>query len=254
MIKGALHIHSDISNDSQLSLRHIRDLFKGRGYAFIMTAEHAESLDTDRYIALQHQYDNLSDNDFLMIPGIEIKWKDKVHFLAYGAKKFMDNEMDLSLEDTIKRIRQDTGCELLIWGHFRHPSKITKEMYDALPLVDGLEIFNTMYHGRFTPDFSGLWAINSLRPRGHALLGIGGLDMHSVSHYNEISCVIEGLDELKKEKIFDFIRQGRFIIKGRGFNLKQSRYGALELAWSFIASIFNDYYRKVRRRLLAAGS
>ena len=247
MIKGALHIHSDVSKDSRLSRSEIKDIFKSRGYGFVLLTEHAEDLDEKKYDALKEEYARLSDENFLMIPGLEIKWKDKVHFLAYGARNFMQNEKTMFLVDTIKDIRDKTKCELLVWGHFQHPARITRELLDGVPFVDGIEVFNAMYHGIRSPDFKGLCVINDLRKTGRVTLAFGGLDMHSPDDYNAMSCIIKGSDRITRENIFHSLKTGDFLISSGSFNLRQSKFSSLALIFSFLGSVFNEYYRKVRR-------
>jgi len=67
LIKGALHIHSLASNDGQLSLPRIADLYRGRDFQFICIAEHSEDM-TEQKIAMSRQKaEYLSDDGFCII-------------------------------------------------------------------------------------------------------------------------------------------------------------------------------------------
>ncbi len=105
MIRGVLHVHSNVSPDSTLPLEYIQRFFKARGHSFVLLTEHAEDLTPTSYAEFTQRCAALSDDAFVMVPGLEIKWKDRAHLLAYGAREYCGNEDMLSLADTITRIR-----------------------------------------------------------------------------------------------------------------------------------------------------
>ncbi len=249
MIKGALHIHSNISKDSSLSRIEIRNLFKEAGYSFVMLAEHSEDLDESKYSLISAEYSRFSDKDFIMIPGIEIKWKDRVHFLAYGAKKYMANVDDMPIEETIKAIRNKTQCEILVWGHYGHPELTDPGFMRASRHTDGVEVFNAMYHGSIMPCYKGLKFLNSAD--NDAIVAFGGLDMHERRLCGRISCEIALLDKVTREGIFSHLKSGKFVSKGRIFNLRQPRYSTVTVAVAYFVTIFHDYYRRLKRKVRA---
>lgn len=249
MIKGALHIHSEISPDSRLSRRYLRDIFKGAGYNFVLITEHAEDLDAGRYDALKEEYHNLSDDKFLMIPGIEIKWKDRVHFLAYGAKNYMPNEKDMPITDTARVIKNNTQCPFLVWGHFGHPKPIPREYVDCMGLVDGIEIFNTAYHGLMAPSYEGLRLANDMRKDKRSIVVTAGLDLHSPGRHEAISCIIKNINFVERDEIFKHLVKGDFISKGIFYTLEQpgEGYNKLELFYSWCAGIARGLVDILRR-------
>ena len=249
MLKGALHIHSNISSDSTLSQSCIKELFKKRGYSFVLLTEHTEDLDSERYEIIKQEYNSLSDNIFLMISGLEIKWKDKIHFLAYVAKNYMPNEYKLSLGDTIKKIKKETDCDFLAWGHFNHPFKINKQLMSFASMVDGIEISNVGYHGQFFCDWRGLLLLNKLKKAGKATIGIGGLDMHEKTKLGKSYCLIKGLKSPTRNGIFDAFKSNKVIFKNRFFALGQAKYKISIIAFSLLASVPLDYYKRVRMKV-----
>lgn len=235
MIKGALHIHSDISPDSVLSRQRLKDIFKAAGYSFLLITEHAEDMNNEKYDILKREYQDLSDSKFLMIPGIEIKWKDKVHFLAYGAKNYMANESDATIDDTIRKIRIVTKCEFLAWAHFNHPWPVPRELVRHAALVDGIEIFNISYHGSVFPSYEGLRLINSMKKDGINVVALGGLDLHNPDRYKYLSCIIKEQDGLDRSVIFRHLKNGTFASKGIFYALRQQGhcYRKSELLYSW---------------------
>jgi len=71
VFKGVVHLHSTYSHDATLSLPTVRDLLKGRGYHFGLMAEHHEDLDEGTLAEFIDACADLSDEGFLLIPGIE---------------------------------------------------------------------------------------------------------------------------------------------------------------------------------------
>lgn len=252
MIKGVLHIHSDISpeatTDSTVSLEYAKSLFKEKGFSFMMLAEHAEYLDEQKYQAYKEQCRRLCDEEFVLIPGIEIKWKEQVHFLAYGADCYMKNEETLSVKETIAKIRATTKCRLLVWGHINDPLSITKGFLPALASVDGIEVFNTTYHSIF-PDGRGLIYLNYLAHRSKKVLAFGGLDMHETKNHSKMACLINNECPVERNSILDAIALGQYILHGKVITLRpQGEYSVLLIWWSIVINAVIDMARKVRRK------
>jgi hypothetical protein len=222
MIKGALHIHSDVSPDSNLPLELIKERFKSMDYKFLLMAEHAEDLTDNKYYSLLKKCNDLSNGDFLIIPGLEIKWRDEVHFLAYGAREYVGNIYNLTLDETAKVIKEQTRCSLLAWAHFRRPATAGRsKLLQVAGLVDGIEIFNVGYHGYVLPDFSALLFLSHLKSQGMPTIALGGLDMHNLKSFGKMSCIIEPLDIPERERIFTCLKKGEFTTRARFIDLKQ---------------------------------
>ncbi len=248
MLKGAMHVHSNISPDSTLSRSSIKKLFKENGYSFVLLTEHAEDLDDKQYALIKQEYDNLSDDNFLMIPGLEIKWKERIHFLAYGAKRYIQNECTLSFEDTIRKIRRETECDFLVWGHFSHPFRVNEELASLAGMVDGIEISNVGYHGQFFCDWRGLVLLNRLKKAGKSVRGLNGLDMHEESKLGKIYCLVSSLKLPDRKDIFDAFKNNKVIFKNPLFAIGQARYGILFILFSLLAELPLDYYRRVKTK------
>lgn len=251
MIKGALHIHSNISPDSNIPREALRGYFKKAGYQFVLVSEHSEDLNDVKYETIKKEYAALSDGSFLMIPGIEIKWKDSVHFLAYGADKYMANENSLPINETIKRIRDKTGCGFLVWGHYNHPKPIPLDWLQYINCVDAVEIFNAAYHGLAAASHEGMEAANSKRKEGRGLVVTGGLDLHRINGYKGIVCEIKDLDRINRDDIFRSLKGGSFISKSIFYTLRQpsNYYGKIELLISRIIGALVNILRKIRMKL-----
>lgn len=251
MIKGALHVHSSVSPDSVLSLTFLKDLFKRKGYQFILLTDHAEDLDHESYEKLKRECASLSDDSFLMIPGLEIKWHDKVHLLAYGARSYIGNENSRSIQDTINAIRKTTMCDLLVWGHVNNPVRLDNELLAAARLIDGIEIFNISYHGFILPDAKGLFSVERLREIKPSILALGGLDMHRKIGYDKMVCLIKDTELLSRDEIFNCLKNGLAVYKGRIFTL-QSKSGKYSIFLKISARCVNNatyFFKKVCNKI-----
>lgn len=259
MIKGALHIHSNISPDSQLSRRSLRDMFKKAGYRFLLTADHAEDLNRDKYEMIKKEYADLSDSEFLIIPGIEVKWKDKVHFLAYGAKNYINNENEMDIKNAIKAIRDKTQCDFLVWGHFSHPRPLADDIAQYAKLVDGIEVFNALYHGLLAPSYEGCRLINNFKKTDHRSIVTGGLDLHQAHGYKNMYCIINDLDVVNRNEIIKSLRNGDFIFKTAFYTLRQpdSAYNGFDLFFSLCTGsavdLSNRLYIKISNLIKNSG-
>lgn len=251
MIKGALHIHSDVSPDSNLPLVNLKKIFKSAGYSFILLTEHAEDLDPNLYEKLKLECSTLSEPGFLIIPGLEIKWQNSVHLLAYGARFYHENENDYSLKHTIKSIRETTQCGLLVWGHVNHPARIDQALLRQAALVDGIEVFNIGYHGFLMPDAGGLKIVDFLKKDNHNILAVGGLDLHNEKNYAKMLCLTDKLDMLDKDSILTCFKKGEFAFRGKFFTLKQIQrpYNPLLKFSALCVNTAEDIYRRINYKI-----
>lgn len=252
MLKGALHVHSNVSLDSDLSLEEIRDLFKARGYSFVMTTEHAEDLDKEKYSSLISRCAKLSDKTFLMIPGIEVKWKDRVHLLAYGATDYISNRNEVSLEEMISYVRSNSGCDILVWGHFNSPENVNGSLRALAEQLDGVEVFNAAYHGWHAPIPQGLLFLRRAGEKGRRLIAFAGLDLHSKQNYDKIYCLLGETAPLSRDGIIRSIKEGQCSFHSAYFALTQREAGLVMLGASMLAHALRGFESLARRLFVFA--
>ncbi|PYS30289.1 MAG: hypothetical protein DMG11_05810, partial [Acidobacteria bacterium] len=82
--KGVLHVHSVFSDGDQ-SLDRLAELLKQFGMSFAAVSDHAEVFDDQRMELYVRVCESLSDQGFLMIPGLEFALHGgNLHILGYG--------------------------------------------------------------------------------------------------------------------------------------------------------------------------
>ena len=93
LVKGALHIHSLASNDGELSLPRIADLYRSRGFQFICLAEHSDDM-TEHKVAMSRQKaEHLTGADFCIVGGIEYSCRDKLHIVGVGCERSLTHRI-----------------------------------------------------------------------------------------------------------------------------------------------------------------
>src|ERR1700722_18160063 len=71
-VKGALHIHSQLSHDGTMTIAELASWYRGKGYQFLAMGEHAEDLNEAKVQMLVDQSNQHSNEAFRVIPGIEV--------------------------------------------------------------------------------------------------------------------------------------------------------------------------------------
>ncbi len=174
LVRGAMHLHSSFSYDAKLSLAEMRSLFAKRGLSFACITEHGDFLEQDKADALAKACADASDENFVFVPGFEIPY-DRCHVMAIGAMK-----LNLSLP-AIEQIREckNQGALIVLAHPHRNGFKITSELEG---LLDGVEVWNSHYDGKYAPRTRSVEWLKTLIGKGLALRAYAGLDFHRVEH------------------------------------------------------------------------
>jgi hypothetical protein len=201
LIKGAIHIHSNYSYDGEKSLEDIKHLIKRKGISFICCTEHAETLDDSIFDSFVLECLSLSDENFIIIPGIEYKYEN-IEILALNMSKLIRFS---SLDNMLAQIKEHGGLSILA-----HPHKY-KDDYDLTPIkkINGIEIWNCRYEGGKAPRFTNIKLLRKLN-KGH-IYAYAGLDFHnerqniSLYHYLEV-------EKFDREGIINALAEGKYSI------------------------------------------
>jgi hypothetical protein len=210
MLKGAAHVHTTFSYDGKVEIRKLHALFASRGFDFVLLSEHLEHLDLTRIRQIFDTCAAVSDDRCLLIPGIEI---DDLHILIFGIHRPESFTTPLALAEDAFRHRA-----LVIVSH---PVKLRRGIPDAvLPMISGVEIWNTRYDGRRAPRPMSLALFRRLQrsPERHApgpLVPFCGMDLHRESDFSPVSLTVECAGRGAAE-IVDAIRAGRVRICHHG--------------------------------------
>lgn len=225
--RGMVHVHSDCSYDGQHSLEALVQEAKQRRCRFLAMSEHSDTLNADRVTEFVMACCRVSSPECLVIPGIEFTCKDKLHLLGFGAQEFIasDNPVEVS------RFIHEKGGVAVVAHPRRYDYRIPP---DLVPELDGIEVWNAGYDGRFVPDTNALSLLHDLRKRNPALLGFGGQDLHRIASHDYV-CVSVDAAELSRTSVLEALRQGNFSIQGPLWTIDPKQ--ELEAGWAALLSI-----------------
>lgn len=196
---GYLHIHSKYS-DGDYDLEKIKEVFSKMGANFIFLADHEERLDDKKFRDYLKECSRLSDNNFLIIPGLEIN-VGKNHLLALNAEQIHHEN---NLIEKIKKYKDD-GC-LIVWAHpHKNKFKIDEKLFE---LLDGIEVWNSLYDGKIVPRFSSLKVASSLPDKKKLLCA---LDFHRAAHSDGPKIFLKS-KILEKDAVIQELKSGNYKI------------------------------------------
>ncbi|HEY4502297.1 MAG TPA: hypothetical protein VJH21_00505 [Candidatus Paceibacterota bacterium] len=204
-VQGALHLHSVYSYDAKLTLSELKKFFVGEGLSFALMTEHTDDMQVEDAMRFIGECRSLSDKTFVFVPGFEVPYKD-THILMIGANTFFAGEGP-------RILKKFKSCS--VRAVLAHPHKHGFGVDDTLAeIIDGVEIWNSQYDGKYAPRTKSVDLFNRLRisPSFHAF---AGWDLHRIEHAGgpTLNCKIKQLTE---ENILSALRHGEFTINGRG--------------------------------------
>jgi vacuolar-type H+-ATPase subunit F/Vma7 len=202
---GVTHVHSTYSFDGKLQLREVARFFRERGVDFVLMSEHIEEIATPRIRDFVRECRAISDDNFTLVPGIEM---DEFHILLFGVEEPEDIEDHRALmEHFLKR-----GALMVL----SHPVKIRRGIPEHVrPRLAGVEVWNSRHDGRVYPRLSNIRLYDELRrSSSRPLPALCGLDFHSRQDEADLRLEIDAPDRSPRA-ILEEIRQGRTrILKG----------------------------------------
>lgn len=212
--KGALHLHTTFS-DGEFTPEELKAHFQKRGFQFLMMSDHAESMDAGRMEEYVARCRALSDESFCMVPGLEFAYDDlmgprsgSLHLLGYGVDRYEREEAPLAMIHTIHRLG---GLAVLAHPYPPlHPVIAPMEKF-----LDGIELWNTKYNGRFAParwNYDLLKETRGVRPE---VLGFYGTDFHWKTQYMEMALWVEA-DALTPPALLAALSKGSFYADRKG--------------------------------------
>lgn len=212
--KGALHLHTTFS-DGEFTPEELKAHFQKKGFQFLMMSDHAEWMDPEKMAEYVCRCRALSDETFCMVPGLEFSYGDlmgpgsgSLHLLGYGVDRYEREEEPLAMIYTIHRLG---GLAVLA-----HPYPALYPVIAPMEkFLDGIELWNTKYNGRFAP---ALWNYDLLKEtRGihPEALGFYGIDFHWKSQYTGMGTWIEA-ESLTPSSLLTALAKGAFYAERKG--------------------------------------
>jgi len=241
-VKGVLHAHTNLSHDGTLNLKELRSFFKFRGFDFLCLTDHSQDLNNYQYQELKRTSHELSDNDFVLIPGIEYSCDGEVHIMGIGIGNMTEKTKP---QQVIDHIHQNGG--IAVWAH---PTKMN---YPSDPewisKLDGVEIWNLASDGKYLPQSKSIKAYFDFKRINPTLLAFFGMDFHHKERYYDLSLRLDGV-ECTEKHILAALKAGRFLCTSRTLKLSsEPELNKLkQTVLAFIRSILN-LIRVIRDRL-----
>lgn len=249
-VTGLFHFHSNYSYDGELSLGEIISFAKRYGCQFVVLNEHCKEFSQEKYKELLAKCQELSNNDFCLVPGMEFACCDNnLHILALGLNKIIFDFED-DFEEILNFIKSSNGIAILA-----HPyrEKTLKLREDFLGKFTGIEIWNVREDGKGIPKYRNISYLKKLRKKGYNLWGFGGLDFHDLKDFGFVKTVVE-VNELTQDcllKAFKegsfYIEKGIFVIDSRG-NIKYLRK-YFYITCRFLYASFKNFAKLIEKLL-----
>jgi predicted metal-dependent phosphoesterase TrpH len=199
---GIIHVHSTLSYDGRHSLEELAALGRQRGYGFVGITEHSDTMDVAKMAHLVAECERLSDHNVKLIPGIEFTCENDLHLIGLGVEQYADSKDPVWLAGFI---RDHGGVSIIA-----HPSRYNYEIPVALTnVIDGIEIWNANYDGRFIPNDRSITLWQERRLQNWNLVATGGQDLHVITGHVHVALTVD-CEELTCGAILGAIRKGCF--------------------------------------------
>jgi hypothetical protein len=212
ILKGALHIHSSISHDGTMSMAELSLFFRERKFDFILITEHSESISDGVTNELIDECDRCSSSGFLIIPGLEFGCRDELHILGLGVSRISESDDPL---EVVRHIRQQGGVAVLA-----HPTKKEYSLDGAwIGELDGVEIWNSAYDGKFLPQAKSIRTFKELAQKNPHLKPFAGMDLHQEKNYYDVTLKINR-NGLNRNQILKDLKEGNFTLESTFFKMK----------------------------------
>lgn len=210
LIRGALHVHSDLSHDGQLPIRELAGWYGAYGYQFIALGEHAQDMDQAKVRALEERCQENSSPSFCLIPGLEFACKGGFHILGLGVTSLISSFDPAAVVDAI---HQQNGYAVLA-----HPKRNSwKCPLHVTRAIDAAEIWNVVYDGKFLPSPQSLAGFPNLRRMNPKLLAVAGHDFHQKGGFYDVAIEMNA-GSLSSDTVLRNLRNGAYWIRAPLFS------------------------------------
>jgi hypothetical protein len=211
--KGNLHTHTT-NSDGDTIPEAVVWWYKEHGYNFLAFTDHNFLTETDKY-------KSLSDENFILIPGMEVSDKfEKIplHLLALGLhdqtlKPAGGGDIIGVLQNNVAAIRAAGAVPVLCHPSFkwaygadelsRVQDSVLFEVLNAHPAVN-----NAGKSG--VPSTEEMWDI--VLTRGKRMFGLGTDDMHALASYPGKSWIMLQAPELEEKAVLAALEKGDFYV------------------------------------------
>jgi hypothetical protein len=193
-----------------MSVPQLASYFRKKGYQFIAMGEHAEDLDEAKIRTLRDQSMASSDGQFCVIPGIEFAVTRQVHIVGIGVVEAIPLDNPVSVA---QRMRKAGGISVLA-----HPKRLGWNCpEDVLLAVDGAEIWNVGYDGKYLPSPKALPAFERMKQVNPSLLAITSHDFHRAASFYKVAIEMD-VSSLSGDQIMRQLKSAAYEVRSPFFN------------------------------------
>ncbi|MFQ5804223.1 MAG: PHP domain-containing protein [Candidatus Methylomirabilales bacterium] len=230
-VKGIIHVHSEFSRDGLCSIADLTQFARGMGFQFVCLTDHAEDLTLGDRKELRIECEKHSDESCVMIAGLEFRCHGDIHILGLGITD------DIPGDDGVvvaTEIREMGGLAILA-----HPGRNGYQCpTDLFAVLDGIEIWNAAYDGRFVPPLASLRLLRAARDVNPSVFGFGGADLHGLHRPPGVGLELpmNGRPSVHATLILDALQAGTFSIFGKylSFGANAGPHGLARIPlWTF---------------------
>jgi predicted metal-dependent phosphoesterase TrpH len=201
-LQGALHLHSTYS-DGEFSLAELRDVLRAAGCSFACVTDHAEAFDAAKLAAYVDECRRLSDDTFLLLPGLEFECRQRMHILGYGVPALLGTT---DPQEVIEAIGQRGGVAVIAHPKDSHFPWI--ESFASLPA--GIEAWNSKYDGRYAPRPGTFALIRRVQERRRDLRAFYGIDLHWRKQFRRLFTFVD-CPALSRKAVLQSLAGGQFV-------------------------------------------
>jgi hypothetical protein len=215
MKRGVFHVHS-VFSDGEEPLERLTEVFRDSGMSFAAVSDHAEVFDAsrmERYVSL---CETLSDDRFLVIPGLEFALRGgHIHILGYG---ITHRVRFFHMEELVDGIHQEGGIAVLA----HPPAGATNMIASIKGKLDGIEVWNGRYDGVYSPRADSFQLLRRVRSQNVKASAYCGIDLHKMSQARRPIYAEIDTETLDRDAILNALRSGRFTLRGGNITIPSS--------------------------------
>jgi hypothetical protein len=167
-------------------------------------SEHSDTLNEEKMVLYVQECQRVSGPDCLVVPGIEFTCENNLHLVGLGVQHYTDIKDPIRVAEFIRQ----RGGIAIIAHPIRYNYQIPKNLIAA---VDGVEVWNSVYDGRFVPNDRSLKLLREMRRENKSLLAFGAVDLHHVPHNTKVTMTLP-CHELKKKDLLNALKVENSII------------------------------------------
>jgi len=231
-MKALLHAHSNYSYDGEPPLEDLAAWGASRGLSAVLLSEHTNDFDREKMSRFVAHCDALAGKQCRLVPGLEFAVRGGFHLLGFSIRAF---EPIVDPVAAVRFIHEQGGLAVLA-----HPARYRGVWPDdaMLALLDGIEVWNARYDGRFVPSERVFAASEAVIARQPHLARYCGQDLHST---HSLRLVVVEASAANVDELVGKLRTGEATLGAT--NARFSMRGPLALPARLVSRVVHPAYR-----------